>query len=121
MPILYALIARKKAVLAEYTSSSGNFPTVTRVLLSKIPEQDSKMSYVYDKFVFHYIVDQGITFLCMSDESMKRRQTFAFLDDIKQHWRDRFASSEQTALAFSMNEIFSPVLRQRIVSYYSHS
>lgn len=115
MPILYALIARKKAVLAEYTSSSGNFPTVTRVLLSKIPENDSKMSYVYDKFVFHYVVDQGITFLCMSDESMKRRQTFAFLDDIKKHWRDRFGSSEQTALAFSMNETFSPVLRQRIV------
>ena len=120
MPILYALIARKKAVLAEYTSSSGNFPTVTRVLLSKIPEHDSKMSYVYDKYVFHYLVDQGITFLCMSDESMKRRQTFAFLDDIKKHWRDRFASSEQTALAFSMNEIFSPVLRQRIVSHFVH-
>ena len=59
MPILYALISRKKSVLAEFTSSSGNFPTVTRVLLAKIPENDSKMSYVYDKYVFHYIVDQG--------------------------------------------------------------
>jgi vesicle-associated membrane protein 7 len=49
MPILYALVARSKHVLAEYTSSHGNFPTVTRVLLSKIPEQDGKMSYVYDK------------------------------------------------------------------------
>ncbi len=115
MPILYALIARKKAVLAEYTSSSGNFPTVTRVLLAKIPENDSKMSYVYDKYVFHYIVDQGITFLCMSDESTKRRLTFAFLEDIKKLWRDRFGSTEQTALAFSLNELFSPILRQRIV------
>jgi hypothetical protein len=35
MTILYALVARKKTVLAEYTSSSGNFPTVTRVLLGK--------------------------------------------------------------------------------------
>ena len=49
MPILYALVARNKHVLAEYTSSQGNFPTVTRVLLSKIPDQDGKMSYVYDK------------------------------------------------------------------------
>lgn len=84
MPIVYSLIARKKSVLAEYTSSTGNFPTVTRVLLAKIPEQDGKMSYVYDKHVFHYIVDQGMTFLCMSDENTKRRITFAFLEDIKQ-------------------------------------
>ena len=46
---VYALIARGKTVLAEYTATSGNFPTVTRVLLSKITSQDSKMSYVYDK------------------------------------------------------------------------
>lgn len=118
MPILYALIARKKAVLAEFTSSSGNFPTVTRVLLAKIPETDSRMSYVYDKFVFHYIVDQGITFLCMSDEEMKRRLTFSFLEDVKQLWRNQHGSVEQTALAFSLNDTFCPVLRQRIVSLH---
>ena len=56
MTILYALVARKRAVLAEHTSSSGNFCTVTRVLLGKIPDQDGKMSYVYDQHVFHYIV-----------------------------------------------------------------
>jgi hypothetical protein len=55
MPIVYALISRGKTVLAEYTSTSGNFPTVTRVLLSKIPTENSKMSYVYDKFVTHLL------------------------------------------------------------------
>jgi vesicle-associated membrane protein 7 len=118
MPILYALIARQKSVLAEYTSSSGNFPTVTRVLLAKIPpDNDSKMSYVYDHYVFHYVVDQGITFLCMTDESAKRRITFAFLDDIKATWRDKYNTTEQTALAFSMNEAFAPVLKQKIVMH----
>lgn len=47
--IVYALVSRGKTVLAEYTATSGNFPNVTRVLLSKIPAQDGKMSYVYDK------------------------------------------------------------------------
>ena len=116
MTILYALVARKKTVLAEYTTTNGNFPTVTRVLLAKIPEHDSRMSYVYDKHVFHYIVDQGITFLCMSDENTKRRITFAFLDDMMKAWRDRFASVEQTALAFSLNDVFSPILKSKIVS-----
>ena len=109
MPIVYALIARKKAVLAEYTNSTGNFPTVTRVLLSKIPEQDGKMSYVYDKHVFHYIVDQGITFLCMADDDIKRRATFAFLEDIKKVWREKYGSVEQSALAFSLNDLFYPI------------
>jgi vesicle-associated membrane protein 7 len=52
----------------------------------------------------------------MSDEATKRRVTFSFLEDIKKIWRDNYASVERTALAFSMNESFSPVLRQRIVS-----
>lgn len=118
MTILYALIARQKNVLAEFTSTSGNFPTVTRVLLSKIPESDGKMSYVYDKHVFHYIVDDGITFLCMSEEDAKRRIAFAFLEDVMSLWREKFRSIEQTALAFSLNDAFSPVLKQRI-DYYS--
>lgn len=101
-------------MLAEYTSSHGNFPTVTRVLLSKIPEQDGKMSYVYDNHIFHYLVDEGITFLCMSDEGMKRRITFSFLDEIKRIFRENYQGVERTALAFSLNESFAPVLRQQI-------
>lgn len=53
MPILYALVSRDKNVLAEYTSISGNFPTVTRVLLSKIQNTDGRMSYQYDKYMLY--------------------------------------------------------------------
>lgn len=121
MPILYALISRGKTVLAEYTSNTGNFPTVTRVLLSKISSEDTKMSYIYDKHVFHYIVDNGIIFLCMSDESTKRRLAFAFLEDIKKIWREKFVQVEGTAHAFSLNDAFSPVLNQKIVSLVTTS
>lgn len=47
--ILYALIARNKDVLAEYTPQSGNFTTVTLMLLNKFPGEDGKMSYLYDR------------------------------------------------------------------------
>ena len=121
MPIVYALVARKLSVLAEYTSSSGNFPTVTRVLLSKIPEQDGRMSYEYDKHIFHYIVDQGITFLCMSDLETKRRLAFSFLDDIQKTFREKYGNIiEQTALAFSLNDSFSIILKDKI-EYYSNN
>ena len=43
--IIYALVARGTCVLAEFTTTSGNFTTVTRRILEKIPSEDSKMSY----------------------------------------------------------------------------
>lgn len=66
--------------------------------------------------MFHYLVDEGITFLCMADEAMKRRITFSFLDEVKRVWRENYRGVEQTALAFSLNASFAPVLRQQIVS-----
>ena len=44
------------------------------------------MSYIYDAHVFHYLVEKGLTFLCMTDDKEKRRLPFAFLDDIQQRF-----------------------------------
>ena len=33
--------------------------------------------------VFHYIVERGITYLCLADEKNKRRIPFLYLDDAK--------------------------------------
>jgi hypothetical protein len=44
MPIIYALVARGTNVLAEHTTTSGNFTTITRKLLEKIPSDAQKMS-----------------------------------------------------------------------------
>lgn len=35
------------------------------------------------RYVFHYIVEDRITYLCMSDDQNKRRIPFAFLEDVK--------------------------------------
>eukprot|EP00540_Astrosyne_radiata_P011078 CAMPEP_0116848068 /NCGR_PEP_ID=MMETSP0418-20121206/14787_1 /TAXON_ID=1158023 /ORGANISM="Astrosyne radiata, Strain 13vi08-1A" /LENGTH=224 /DNA_ID=CAMNT_0004479589 /DNA_START=88 /DNA_END=762 /DNA_ORIENTATION=- len=120
MTIVYALVSRQKTVLAEFTATSGNFPTVTRVLLSKIPPQDGKMTYVYDQHVFHYIVEGGICYLCMSDELHKHRIPYAFLNDMKDRFVAQYGTEEpQTAIAFSMNEGFSQIIRDRMDFYNS--
>ena len=106
--------------LSLVAEATGNFPTVTRVLLSKIPDHDGKMSYVYDNHVFHYIVEGGICYLCMSDEKNKHRIPYAFLTDMMDRFRGRYGQEEpQTAIAFSMNEEFSPVIRERMDFYNS--
>ena len=119
--ILYSLIARGKNVLAEHTKMVGNFPTVTRVLLAKIPEGDGKMSYLYDKHIFHYLCDRGIIFLCMCEnEATKKRIAFQFLDEIKTAWRTAYAEVESSAVAFAMQSEFSPVLEKQM-SHFNDS
>lgn len=117
MTILYGLVSRQKTVLAEHTATSatGNFPTVTRVLLAKIPSTDGKMTYVYDQYVFHYIVEGGICYLCMSDELNKHRIPYAFLQDIKDKFFGQYGrEAPLKAIAFSMNEQFSKVIGARM-------
>ena len=119
--ILYALVARGRVVLAEYTSTSGNFPTVTRMLLNKIPtDMDNKMSYKYDDHVFHYMVSDEITYLCMADLSCKRRVPFGFLSDVSDRFKATYGDQAKTAIAFAMNEDFSRVL-QKQMDYFNGS
>ena len=106
--IVYALVSREKTVLAEHTSTTGNFPTITRVLLGRIPPEDGKMSYVYDSHVFHYIVEDGITYLCMADEEFIRRIPFAFLDEVKAKFLDMYGLERaKTAIAFAERRVLA--------------
>jgi vesicle-associated membrane protein 7 len=78
------------------------------------------MTYVYDEYVFHYIVEGGICYLCMSDEKNKHRIPFAFLEDMKTNFLAKFGlEAAQTAIAFSMNEEFRGVIQQRMGFYNS--
>jgi Regulated-SNARE-like domain len=102
MTILYALVTRQKTVLAEYTATSGNFPTIVRVLLGKIEDADDKKSLSYDAYVFHYIVENHIIYMCMCDDVNKRRVPFLFLDDIKKRFVAAYGARAKTAIAFAM-------------------
>lgn len=115
---VYSLVARGTCVLAEFTTTSGNFTTVTRRILEKLPTEDSKMSYVYDSHVFHYVVSGGLVYLCMADGDFGRRVPFLFLDDIVQRWVGAYGQRGQTALAYGMNEDFSRVM-QRQMDFFS--
>lgn len=100
--------------------ATGNFPTVTRVLLSKIPAQDGQMTYQYDNYNFHYIVEGGVCFLCMSDELNKHRIPYAFLHDMKTRFFAHYGREDPLkAIAFSYNEEFSRVLEERMNFYNS--
>ena len=78
------------------------------------------MTYVYDDYVFHYCVEGGICYLCMSDEKNKHRIPFGFLEDLKRSFTTKYGHEiPQTAIAFAMNEEFSRTIKERMDFYNS--
>ena len=72
MPILYALVARHTAVLAEYSATSGNANSVARRILESLPPstaggalEETRVSYSQDGHLFHVSVSDGNTYVCM--------------------------------------------------------
>ncbi|KFH17532.1 putative vesicle-associated membrane protein 712, partial [Toxoplasma gondii MAS] len=112
MPLIYALAARGSVVLAEHSDMEGNFPTVTRLLLCKLPTgQKEKMSYVYDRYIFHYMVVRGITFLTMADDAAGFALPFAFLEDFAKSFLAMYGATVHTAIALAMQNSYGPRLK----------
>ncbi|OAY66776.1 vesicle-associated membrane protein 711-like [Ananas comosus] len=123
MAILYALVARGTVVLAEFSAAQGNAAAIARQILEKLPSGDgagdSHVSYSQDRYVFHVKRTDGITVLCMADDTAGRRIPFAFLEDIHGRFVKTYGRACHTALAYAMNDEFSRVLSQQM-DYYSN-
>jgi vesicle-associated membrane protein 7 len=102
MSIIYALVAKNTKILSEFAESKGNYTQITNTILDRIPtNQPSKLTYVYDQYLFHYIVaDNGLVFLCMADEAFGRRVPFTFLTDVEQDFKRKYCTAAN-ALDFS--------------------
>lgn len=115
MPIIAALVARGTVVLAEYSPPGTNFPSIARRLCAQIPSTpDSKNSYNYEGHNFNYLVEGGLTFICMTDQDMKLRVPYAFLYDIANRFKTTYKGTIPTASALQMNDTFSRILRDRL-------
>ncbi|KAG0248233.1 Vesicle-associated membrane protein, partial [Actinomortierella ambigua] len=114
MSIIYALVARGSIILAEYTNSSGNFTTVTEAILGKIPPNNSKLTYVYDRYLFHYICEDGLTYMCMADDTFGRRIPFAFLQDMKERFLAQYPRERalNAVVPYGMNEFSKTIAKQ---------
>ena len=90
MTIIYSLIVReKKTVICEHTEYAGNFQQITRQLFPHI-EKNGKKSFQTSEYIFHCIDDDGISFLCMTDDKHERKPAYAFLADLKKTFYNKF-------------------------------
>ena len=76
MPIYYTLVGKSmlgsNIVLCDFTSYVGNFHEITGKLLPRI-EPNTMKTWELDEFFFHYINEDGIILLCMTDKEYKRK------------------------------------------------
>ena len=56
MAILYTVIARGSTVLAQFASCAGNFSEVAYQILSKLSEENSKMTYSHGRYAITFMI-----------------------------------------------------------------
>lgn len=116
MPIYYALVAkRSNIILTEYSEYTGNFQQYTMQLMNRV-EPETKKTFELEEFFFHYINEEGITVMCMSDKAMQKQFVFAFMHDVKKTLCSTYTVRElENAKAFSL-ATFTEKLREKMVS-----
>jgi vesicle-associated membrane protein 7 len=65
--------------------------------------------------MFHILVQNGFTYLCMADSEFGNRIPFNFLEDIQGRFSQSFGDRAKQALSMSLNSEFKKVLRKQQV------
>lgn len=83
--------------------------------MSRIQE-NSKKTFELDDYFFHYVNEDGISVLCMTDKKFNRKAAFAFLADVKKSLLDYYTTHElERAQAYQLTT-FPETLSDKIVS-----
>ncbi|KAG0339786.1 hypothetical protein BG004_006683, partial [Podila humilis] len=64
--------------------------------------------------LFHYICEDGLTYLCMADDSFGRRIPFAFLNDMKERFLTQYGRERalNAMVPYGMNEFSKTIAKQ---------
>ncbi|KAJ1519341.1 hypothetical protein ONE63_004638 [Megalurothrips usitatus] len=120
MPILYSVIARGTTILAKFAACAGNFAEVTEIIMAKIAPGDSKMTYSHGSYLFHYVCENNVIYMCITDDEFERSRAFLFLNEVMRRFQSAYGSRVETAIAYSMNSDFSQTLASEM-KHYSES
>ncbi|KAF9447364.1 vesicle-associated membrane protein [Macrolepiota fuliginosa MF-IS2] len=121
MSLIHALVAKGQTILAEHQQAGKrDFSQATQTILSKIPPNDSKLTYVWEQYLFHYVSEGGYTYLVMADDSVGRKMPFAFLSELQRKacFNSAPSSSTQDDLpAYGLQGSFGPVMSSLMHTY----
>ncbi|XP_042901950.1 vesicle-associated membrane protein 7 [Parasteatoda tepidariorum] len=110
MPLLYSVVAHGTSVLAKYAKCVGNFSEVTDQVLARISPEQPKLTYSHGSYLFHYIYEEEMIYLCITDDDFDRSRAFAFLVEIKRRFKNAYGNRAITSFPYALNTEFSRVL-----------
>lgn len=114
MPILFSIVSRGSVVLARYAECVGNFTEVTDQILPRIQLDNHKLTYLHGNYLIHYICENRVVYLCITDDRFDRARAFQFLHDIYVRFIATYGLASATAIAYAMNSEFSRVLSEQM-------
>ncbi|KAJ3554006.1 hypothetical protein NM688_g3323 [Phlebia brevispora] len=119
MSLIHALVAQGSTILAEHQGGARDFSQATQTILSKIPPNNSKLTYVWEQYLFHYISEGGYIYLVMADDSAGRRMPFTFLAELQQKFISTAqpSTSQSDQPAYSLQGTFGPVIAELMNTY----
>lgn len=129
MSIIYVCVAVRSTLLAEHCILATNTITpAAKAILEKIPPTVDRMTYAYReyfwsfsaphfvfRYFFHYIIQDGVTYLCMATASLDKKVAFAFLHDIGNRFNAMYGQRAKTAFELEMQNGFLSTLQATTV------
>ncbi|GIY58814.1 vesicle-associated membrane protein 7 [Caerostris darwini] len=91
-----------------------------KCLFSKISPDQPKLTYSHGSYLFHYIYEDDIIYLCITDDDFDRSHAFGFLNETKRRFKSAYGARALTALPYAMNSEFSRILASQM-KHFSES
>ena len=94
MPIIASCVSYQKVVVAEDRLTPQSRPVVMK-MLERLPRHDTRVSYQFEASFYHFMVENEIVYLCITDSTYQGRTVFGFLGDVRDKFKNQFAGSDK--------------------------
>ena len=123
MSIIYTIIAKdNEKILCDYTEYHGTFEQYTLNLIKKTNNNIPKATITFKDFLFHYISNDNLIYMCMAENNYPIDTAFEFLDVIKENFEKTFTKIEiNQAYAYSFNNKFKYIIQSKMNYYNEHT
>jgi len=103
--------------LAECTAdhSKMNFQEVALRLLQQVPPDNGSFTYTQESHVFHLLISDGITYLCISAPNTPGSVPLGFLAQVKKEFTDTFGNRIFSGKSMSFDNEFRPAFKKLMV------
>ncbi|KAH7831423.1 vesicle-associated membrane protein 7A [Monocercomonoides exilis] len=90
MSILFASVSFGQMIIVSHSLSLQDNSKVINHILKHASHRNGISSYMFDKWLFHYIVDDNYMFLCQADFNLERKIALQFLSDVKERFYTQY-------------------------------